>query len=183
MAGAVGPGTHGLTFRLEIPGAQPLAFALSRFAHEIQDFVPFWEGPFKTLWFASRKQAFALGGEPGGRLWAPLSDRYRQWKHRHYPGAGPLVQSGRMKASITTPDAYGSIWRPGRQSLELGSYVRSRGLYPYPVAHQHGTRRMPARLPLALSPGMAGAIAKDLQRHVVQAWVKRRRAERVLNPS
>jgi phage gpG-like protein len=174
MAGAVGPGARGLTFSFSVPGATTLAVAFSRFGTDITDFRPFWDGPFKTSWYSGRMQAFALGGEPGEHLWPRLSENYRRWKVRKFPVAGPLVRSGRLQASLTSPNAPGAIWQSGRRSLEVGSRVRSRDGFGYPQAHQRGTRRMPARPPMHISRLMFDAVTKDLQRFVVDAWKTRR---------
>lgn len=159
---------NGLQFVMEIPGAQSLAVALSRFGDEVSDFSEFWDTKFKLFFYSTEQLTFAGGG---GGTWPALSDRYRRWKNQHFPSAPILTLTGAMKASLLAPDATGSIWRPSALSLEVGSAV------PYATYHQSGTSRMPARPPLRFAQADSQRVGKLLQEFVVAAWQKRRAAE------
>lgn len=162
----------GLVFSLRVPGAQGFTVALSRFGSEIQDYTAFWEGRFKTWWYAIRKLDYAAAGGTTGPMWARLSDDYRRWKNQHFPSAPLLVLHGPMKASLVSDSAPGSIWRPRPTSLEVGSSI-SHAIY-----HQTGTRWMPARPPIRFAKVDQERLGKLLQAQVVEAWQRRRRAER-----
>ena len=168
----IGGGRSGLRFAISIPGAQGFAVALSRFGDDISDFTAFWEGKFKTFWYALRQLDYASAGGATGPMWAPLSPDYRRWKNAHFPSAPLLVLQGSMKASLLSPTASGSIWRPSATRLEAGSSI------PHAIYHQTGTSRMPARPPLRFAEQDRIRIGKLLQEFAADAWKKRRQAER-----
>jgi phage gpG-like protein len=162
-----------LTFAL--PGVDALAvgvFSATGFQRDVSDFTRFWDGPFKTYWYATRKLDYASAGTTTGAGWAPLSPAYRAWKNRHYPSAPLLVQRGTLRASLTSPTEPGSVWEPAPTGLRVGTRV------PYGMYHQMGTRRMPARPPLRLNGDDGQRIGKLLQEFVVTAWQARRLAAR-----
>lgn len=165
----IGPGRLGLTLAIELPGADPFVLALSRFSNDLGDYRPFWDGPFKTLWYEERRREFALGGLGTGLgSWADLSPAYRAWKGQHYPGRPTLTRTGRLAASLTTPTGRDSIWRSEPTSLTVGTAD------PVGWFHQMGTRRMPARPPLRIAPGFMRVIGQSLQEFAVAAWKQRR---------
>lgn len=47
------------------------------------------------------REQFATEGARGlGQKWTKLSDPYREWKQRHYPGRKTLVRTGGMKGAL-----------------------------------------------------------------------------------
>lgn len=170
MAG-IGTGARGLTFSMTVPGAAPLAVALSRFAAEVSDFTPFWEGPFKARWTAMMLDQFRSAGASTGAAWAPLSPAYAAWKAKHYGGQGILVRSGSMSSGLIYPSNRGGlgVWRPTRAGLEVGTTARQA------LVHQLSQRStLPRRPPLRITPEFMTGVAKDLQKFVVAAWQARR---------
>lgn len=168
----IGPGRFGLHLTFSVPGLAERRVAISRFASEVQDFRPFWNGAFKALWFEERRRDFALEGQATGPAWAALSPKYAEWKHRHFPGRPILTRSGQLRAALTASDAPDSIWRADATSLEVGTSV------PYGIYHQRGTHRMPQRPPIRLDEGFMRVVGKSLQVFVVEAWQRRKAAEK-----
>lgn len=80
---------------------------------------------------------FASNGLPSGNAWDPLDPEYGAWKSRHFPGAPPMVRTGKLFKSLTSLRGAGNVITP--QMAEFGTTVR------YAKFHQDGTRHMPKR--------------------------------------
>lgn len=74
-----------------------------------------------------------------GLRWAPLSEKYAEWKSRRYPGAPLLVRTGRLYESMTQKGAQGNIDIISKGGARFGSSIS------YGVYHDQGTRKMPKR--------------------------------------
>lgn len=159
-----------LTFRLSLPGLPSLVVGLQRMQTDIGDWSLFWTQRFAPAFYANMRQDVTLEGGGSGARWAPLSPAYATWKAARFPGAGILVRSGALKASLAGPDSPLSVFRPGPTSLEIGTSV------PYAMYHQLGTSRMPQRPPLRVNGAFMSTIGKELQAHVQDAWTLRRAA-------
>lgn len=84
-------------------------------------------------------EQFASEGAWSGHSWAPLSDKYSQWKEQHYPGMPLLVATGRMRAALLDP----------AQSLVVTAHtLRYEPDSDIAIYHQEGTPTMPARPPI-----------------------------------
>lgn len=174
MAVQIGTGRFGgFELRCTLPGMAALAVSANRFADEVSDFRPFWNGPFKAFWYEERRRDFATEGRATGSAWAPLSPAYAKWKSEHFPGKAILTRSGQLRASLEGPSADGSVWRDEPKALTVGTTV------PYGIYHQTGTRRMPQRPPLRIDQAFRRVVGKQLQAFVVAAWKRRRAIEKV----
>jgi len=163
----------GLRFSFSVIGAEALSVDLSRFADEITDYRPFWNGPFLDVWRPWIQQAFATQGASTGRPWAPLSPSYAAWKARRgYAYEGLLVRSGDLSSALMHPErSRVGVWDPQPSSLRVGT-TREGAIF-----HQTGTRRMPARPPIRPTKDFMLSIGKALQVHVAAAWSARRRQQ------
>lgn len=63
-----------------------------------------------------------------GQRWAPLSERYAEWKEKYFPGKPLLVRTGALKDSMTTQGATGNISLIGKVSATFGTSI-SYGIY------------------------------------------------------
>lgn len=79
---------------------------------------------------------FTSNGLPSGG-WAPLDAEYGSWKSVHFPGAPPMVRTGRLFRSLTSLRGAGNVITP--TVAEFGTTVQ------YAKFHQNGTRHMPKR--------------------------------------
>lgn len=167
-----------LELTVSLPGLQALTVALSRLRTDIADWRPFWEQRFAPFFYRQTLENFVLEGAGTGGRWAPLSPAYAVWKARHFPGTGILVRSGALKASLTSAQAPGAVFRAGPTSLEIGTSV------PYAMAHQRGGARLRRRggaplrqrPPLRVDAAFMGVVGKSLQQYVHDAWTARRAA-------
>lgn len=92
--------------------------------------------------------------------WAPLDAEYGAWKMSRFPGAPPLVRTGRLFASLAGANA--SSFRMTNTSLSVGTSVE------YAKFHQYGTNKMAKRKIVFEPPGFAKKVGSD-----AGAWVAR----------
>lgn len=76
----------------------------------------------------------------GRGKWPQLSRAYAAWKEQNYPGKGILELTGAYRNAATQIGAPGNVVEVGDDHLTYGV----EGL-EYPVFHESGTERMPAR--------------------------------------
>lgn len=158
-----------LSLQVSLPGLAPYVVGLNRYRAAIADWVPFWRDRFAPAFYQQTLENFVSEGGASGARWAPLSRAYAAWKAQRFPGNGILVRSGALKASLLGPGAPYSVFRPTSTSLDIGSSV------PWGMFHQLGTRAMPQRPPLRLTPAFMSVMGKAMQRHVQAAWADARR--------
>lgn len=157
-----------LRLSLALPGLPALSVGLSRLRTDIADWTQFWRERFAPGFYRSVLEDFVLEGAGSGGRWAPLSPAYAKWKASRFPGAGILVASGALKASLTRADGPLSIFRPSATSLEIGTSV------PYAIYHQLGGAHLPQRPPMRVTPAFMAVVGKGLQQFVQDAWTLRR---------
>jgi len=95
---------------------------------------------------------FASNGLPVGG-WAPLDPVYAAWKMARFPGAPPMVQTGRLFASLTGATA--SFETMTNTSITVGTSVE------YAKFHQYGTTKMPKRKIVFEPPLFAKKLGAD----------------------
>lgn len=105
---------------------------------------------------------FATNGLPVGG-WAPLDASYAAWKMARFPGAPPLVRTGKLFASLTGATA--SIETMTNTSLSIGTTVE------YAKFHQYGTTRMPKRKIVFEPPLFAKKLGADTIDWIVRGEV------------
>lgn len=110
---------------------------LSRFAENLRDFRQLWPGVIIELRRIVKEQFRGQGVGRSG-AWQPLSEAYRRWKEKKFPGAPILVQTGATLAALTTNSPH-SILIPTATELTFGVAL------PYPIYHQRGGKRLPRR--------------------------------------
>ncbi len=127
-----------------IEGDTVFSRRFQRFGEDVKDMSPLW-GLLATDFFTvNEREQFATQGAYGSGRWEPLSEPYRSWKAQKFPGAGILVRTGALKASLTRQGAPGNVLRITPEYVEMGTDI------PYAGYHQHGTDKMTDRPPLAL---------------------------------
>lgn len=155
------------TFTVALPGLPALAIGLSRIREDISDWRPFWRERFVPAFRRQVLEDFVSEGAHSGSRWAALSPAYAAWKRRHAPGRGILVLSGAMKASLVG-EGPGAIVRLTATTADVGTSV------PYALFHQRGTRRMPQRPPMRITPRFLEVVGADMNR-----WVETIRQQRL----
>lgn len=102
---------------------------------------------------AASASNFSLGGLPSGG-WSPLSPQYAAWKLTRFPGAPPLVRSGRLAASLSGGTA-DSIFSVTPTKMQIGTRLE------YAKFHQYGTTKMPKRKIVFEPAGFAKSVGSS----------------------
>lgn len=143
-------------FRIEVAGEEVFNRAFNRI-DSLSDLRPIWPNVIREFYLIEAEQFESEGAAGASGRWAPLSDVYAKYKAVAYPDKPILQAEDDLMKSLTDPEALGAILRPDEQELTIGSSV------PYAMAHQHGTRKMPARPPISFSEAQKRRIQKSIQ--------------------
>jgi phage gpG-like protein len=144
-------------FDVSVLGEDVISRTMLRFEKAAEDARP----AFRTIAHLLERaalQRFESEGAYGGEKWAPLAP---STVARKGAGKGILVDSGRLRASLTQETAADSIRVLLPQEMRWGSTV------PYGKFHQSGTSRMPQRRVVKLPEQVKRAIVRELQRSMV----------------
>lgn len=126
----------------EIEGEQQVSRALLASEDALEDLGPAFRVIGERVQAAAREQ-FETQGSRGGERWTKLSDDYREWKDRHFPGRPILVRQGGMKGAVLDPSAI-------HASRHRMIFEPRNG---YLAAHQAGKGRLPQRRVVQLTAG------------------------------
>ncbi len=149
-----------LTF--EIEGEVVFDRAISRFAENLRDFTQIWPGVIVELQAILKEQFRGQGIGPSGP-WKPLSEAYRKWKEKKYPGQPILVRSGDTRDALTSRTEH-SIILPTATELTFGVSL------PYPIFHQRrNNKRLPRRPIFDLTEEHKNRLVKVVQRRLLTA--------------
>jgi phage gpG-like protein len=147
---------------VRIEGVEKAQASLTAAFVRSQNFLPLFTKA-KAEISAMNTANFALGGLPSGG-WSPLDPEYGAWKSSRFPGAPPMVRTGKLLASLSGigPDATFSVTP---KSMTLGTKVE------YAKFHQYGTTKMPKRKIIFEPAGFAEKYANDAADWVVDGQV------------
>ena len=155
-------------FSIGMLGGAATLFSITRVTALLNDLTPFWPMIHEQLRIAEG-EAFATEGAVGGLPpWLPLTDNYKAWKDKQYPGQPLLQLTGRLVDSLTG-DTEDSIYEEYPTYMVYGTQAGIERGTAYPVYLQDGTTKMVARpifdevaIAAALEPALfagAGMIA------------------------
>jgi phage gpG-like protein len=119
-----------------VVGIEPCIRRMRLYSRKLSDYSPVWEemsyaiAEAEESWFATE----------GGGSWAPLSQKYAEWKEKVNPGQPLLVFSNNLIESLTDPGEV--VQGESPETAIVGTDVW------YAELHQTGTEKMPARPPL-----------------------------------
>lgn len=149
-------------FSAEIDGVEVFNRAFNRVEGGLSDLRFIWPSVAAEFYAIEREQFASEGAHGASGKWAPLSPAYKRWKELNFPGEPILRLYHPLVESLTTPDAAGSIFKPERDQLTIGSKVE------YATAHQRGSGRMPARPPISLNENDKRRLQKAIQVPLVE---------------
>lgn len=149
-----------MNLTLTIDGEEKFKAAFATLDESIRDWREVWP-EIEQIYFRAQLEQFASIGSRGGAVWTPLSDSYRRWKEKKYPGRPILVLTGRLKRSLSVAGVGGGdqVRELEPLSLTIGSVV------PYALYHQRGTKRMVARPPIQLIKRDFGRMISRMYRY------------------
>jgi phage gpG-like protein len=134
-----------------VTGVKKAVSRLTAMQARAQVFTPVLLKAKKEIQLANASN-FATNGLPVGG-WSPLSPAYAAWKMARFPGAPPMVQTGRLFASLTGATA--SFETMTNTSISIGTSVE------YAKFHQYGTTKMPKRKIVFEPPLFAKKLGAD----------------------
>lgn len=95
--------------------------------------------------------------------WRPLDAQYASWKLTRFPGAPPLVRSGKLFSSLTSINS--SVDTMTNTSFSVGTNIE------YAKFHQYGTTRMPKRKIVFEPPLFAKKFGQDTASYIADGDV------------
>ncbi len=147
--------------RFDLFGDTQLLRTIDRRLDYVSDMRPAWR-ELRRLFLVAERRQFATQGAWGSGGWAPLSEDYRRWKLRVFPGKTILRATDELYRSLTEgPQIY--VERP--HEVIMGSAVRH-GRF-----HQSGGGNLPRRRVLELPESERRGWVKVMQRYLVTGRV------------
>jgi phage gpG-like protein len=143
---------------IDVKGVDKTIASLAGLTARAQTFNPVFIKAKEELHLANASNFTSNGLLVGG--WAPLDASYAAWKLSRFPGAPPMVRTGRLFASLAGANA--SSFRMTNTSMSVGTTVE------YAKFHQYGTSKMPKRKIVFEPLGFAKKVGND-----AGAWVAR----------
>lgn len=141
----------GIRFAMTMePSGKELSLAFSKWSRLIDDFAPIF-ADVEKIFYKHEAKSFASVGKSTGKPWAPLSEDYRAWKRKHFPGRPVLQRRGALLAALTRRGARGSLRKITKKGMEIGLDAQTE-IGKYGEAHTFGTKTMPARPPIRFDP-------------------------------
>lgn len=116
----------------------------------------------RQLLAAHNAENFTSNGLPVGG-WSPLDAQYGSWKSRNFPGAPPMVRTGKLFESLTSLRGGVNVVRP--TSAEFGTTVE------YAKFHQYGTNKMPKRQLIFDPPEFAKVFSERVAKWVAEGLI------------
>jgi phage gpG-like protein len=139
---------------ITIEGANRISIDLGKLAAQLSDLSPAMKesGDYLTGFYSG--EVFASRGGVIGKPWPSLTPSYAVWKAEQFPGRPPLIRTGEMNRSF---------------KYEFGAvHARIFNTAKYFDAHQQGTRRVPARVMMALDLQRARRVQTIINNYVAK---------------
>lgn len=143
---------------IKVKGLQEIILHLEEKIVRAQDFTPIFPKAKAELALSTATNFTSNGLLVGG--WAPLDAEYGAWKMTRFPGAPPLVRTGKLFASLTGSNMANVSMRP--KSFTIGTNVE------YAKFHQYGTTKMAKRKILFVPSEFSMKFANDAAQWVNQ---------------
>lgn len=142
-------------------GVSQLLAKFNRLEAQVKDWREAWAEIADDFYKVEQGQFSTQGGR-GGHAWAPLNPAYAKYKNARYPGRPILVRTGSLRDSLTGSSGPSSVNEQNPLEMRIGSNSKI-GSY-----HFHGTRKMPARRPIDLTPKDKSRWMKTLHEFVAR---------------
>jgi phage gpG-like protein len=139
-------------------GLGSMILSLEKKAARAQNFIPIFPKAKAEIALSTAANFTSNGLLVGG--WSPLDAEYGSWKMTRFPGAPPLVRTGKLFASLTSQNMAST--NVGPKSFTIGTNVE------YAKFHQYGTTKMAKRKILFVPEAFAKKFANDAAQ-----WVNR----------
>jgi hypothetical protein len=111
-------------------------------------------------------------------VWPALSEKYQEWKDRHFPGMPIMILTTLLMRSLTeqTTGTIAHVSKVGQSwRLKFGTDVKSPAGFDYPLLHQKGgdiKGKTKTRRTIDPTDKQVAVWAKIIQRHIVNSSYK-----------
>lgn len=143
------------------PSSKRIAVGISRFAEDISDLSPFFEGDLEPEIIKHFVEQFEKEGAGKTGKWKPLTDSYLIAKTAKYGIQPILVARGDLRKLMTDSTLFTSQSFPDQYIVWT---------YDYGIYHQTGTRKMDARPMLDMTDEVLFRIGKRFHTWAFRAW-------------
>jgi len=136
----------------------------------------------QNFYGAEKKLFISQGGSGMHGRWPDLSENYKAWKQKHYPGRPIMVLGAHLMASLigTSSDSIHTVSKTGNTwRITIGTKAKSRDGFDYPLFHQMGGRGFKVGLHAPKTRRTIDPTRQDItiwmkiiQRHVVNSVAK-----------
>jgi len=140
-----------IEMNIRVTGVKKTVSRLIAMQARAQLFTPVLLKAKKEIQLANASN-FATNGLPVGG-WSPLNPQYAAWKMARFPGAPPMVQTGKLFSSLAGANT--SVETMTNTSISIGTTVE------YAKFHQYGTTKMPKRKIVFEPPLFAKKLGAD----------------------
>lgn len=140
-----------LDIDISVRGLGSMIASLEQKAVRAQDFAPIFPKAKAEIALSTTANFTSNGLLVGG--WAPLDAEYGSWKMTRFPGAPPMVRTGKLFASLTSQNMASISIKP--KSFTIGTNVE------YAKFHQYGTSKMAKRKILFVPAEFSKKFAND----------------------
>lgn len=143
---------------VQVLGDEQVKAKLDAMFARVRNLIPAWREFAKVLRRHNRAQ-FLTQGLQGGAPWAPLEPRYAAWKLKRYGPKLILQRTGDLMEDLTGNPM--GIERYLPNMAEFGTNI------DYSTFHDTGTRYMPARKPMVVTPGLRSELDRLVGDYIV----------------
>lgn len=134
-----------IEFNFNVDGEPQLRRWLDIAADSVDDFSTIFEKLAEDFRETQEEVFKKEGANEGLSRWRPLSEGYKKWKNKHYPGRPILTLTKALRRSLTIRGASNHVERISPNKFEIGTKDFKAML------HQRGIRKMPKRKVIDLS--------------------------------
>jgi phage gpG-like protein len=137
--------------KISTRGLESMIASMEKKIVRAQNFAPIFPKAKAEIALSTAANFTSNGLLVGG--WAPLDAQYGSWKATRFPGAPPMVRTGRLFASLTAQNMASVSIAP--KSFTIGTNVE------YAKFHQYGTSKMAKRKILFVPAEFSKKFAND----------------------
>lgn len=155
---------------IDVFGDVQVSRNLMRFRDRAMNMIPAFQIEADLFLRHESKQFDSQGAYASGG-WAPLAASTIARKARLGQDPRILHATLAMRRSLTVKGAPGQIRRIRRDSMEVGTSVKSPKGFPYPAVHQRGGGHVPRRRPVEFRESDKREMIRRIQHYLVYGTV------------
>lgn len=154
-------------FTFEVDGVPQFNRAFNRISDHVQDLRTVWNYAEDAMVKIEEEQFLTEGAAGLHGRWQVLTPQYAKHKEKRYPGR-PILQRSYALVSSLTDKTKDSVRVKEKLEFAFGTSVKSKSGKDYPLMHQRGQGRLPARRAIDLSVSQRTYLQKEIQKGLLQ---------------